>query len=345
MQRATGLRAGWGKSMQRRDFVLGAAALTAAGAARAQDQQRANPLNAAFEYSADRGGAGVIVTRSGITLGERFERNTDTPCPLGTATQAFLPILVGSLARDELLTMDEPVAMTLGDWGAHPLKSTISIRQLVNGTSGMVQATPDMDLMSLLAAEPVSPPGDSFSNDPALYRIFAEVARRKLESSGRGSDIAAYMSGRTLSVIGCAPITFATRPGEAARLDDGATTTASGLRAAGELIQRRGVYRANPLLDSAVVTSAMQGSFAQQRRGVGLWLAQGGAARPNEPVASDLWTMGNRLPIDLACAIGANGARLFVIPSERTVIVRLANSESSREWSDAAFLNLILGRV
>src|SRR5690606_14210126 len=159
---------------------------------------------------------GVILFESyaGVAADHRF--------PVGQGSRAFATLLLASLAQDRLLSLDEPVALTLGDWGAHPIKSTISIRVLMSGASGVAFDRRDnRDLATALALEPRETPGTHFVNDEAPYILLAEIARRKLEAAGREPDPARYLTSRTLAPIGCTPIGWTRAQGGAARFDDG----------------------------------------------------------------------------------------------------------------------------
>jgi hypothetical protein len=252
-------------------------------------------------------------------------------------------MLAASLAGDRLLNLDEPAAMTIGDWGAHPLKSTISLRALLNGTSGLGFGRRDAsDLNTALALEPLDPPGVRFVADAAPYIIFAEVARRKLAAAGREPDPARYLTERTLLPIGCVPIGWARAADGAPRLDDGAAVSARGWAQAGELIRREGVWRAQRLADDSVLREALRGSFAESRAGFGLWLATTARDRTAPDVDSDLWRARSPAPLDLAMAAGDGAQRLYISPSEGLVIVRQSQTlEADANWSDAHFLSLV----
>jgi hypothetical protein len=241
------------------------------------------------------------------------------------------------------MSLDEPAAMTLGDWGAHPVKSTISIRALLSGASGIAfQPGGERSLAAAIALEPIDAPGVRFRNDAAAYLLLAEIARRKLEASGRQPDAARYLTERTLLPIGCVPIGWARGPDGAARFDDGAAVSARGWALAGELIRREGVWRAQQLADDAALREALRGSFAESRAGFGVWLAAPGRTREDLGVDSDLWRAASPAPAELAMAAGDGGQRLYISPTEGLVIVRQSRGlNANAQWSDAQFLSLV----
>ncbi len=331
--------------MDRRAFFLSAAACSAVSASTAQFAHAQTPARfaTAAGYSSQRDGASFLVVRHGVVLAEQYTAgNADTRWPIGMGTRAFLPLLAATLVEDRLMTLDEPVALTLGDWGADPVKSTISIRMLLSGASGLAfERNGPQDVATAIALQPRESPGTTFSDDAATYVLFTEIARRKLESRGREPDPARYLTSRTLLPIGCVPIGWSRGSDGAARFDDGAAVSARGWAQVGELIRREGVWRAQQLANDAALREAMRGSFAEARAGFGLWLAGRGRGRDDFAIQTDLWRTDSAAPLDLAMAAGQGGQRLYIAPTDGLVIVRQARTMTSSSWSDAQFLSLI----
>lgn len=331
--------------MDRRAFLLSAAACTAVSASTAQlaRAQQTQPFATAASYSAQRDGATFIVVRHGIVLAEHYHAGgSDTRWPIGTGTRAFMPLLAATLVKDELMSLDEPVALTLGDWGADPVRREISIRVLISGASGLsFDRNGPHDLATALTLQPRQAPGTQFSDDAAPYVLFSEIARRKLEAHRREPDAARYLTSRTLLPIGCVPIGWARSGDGLARFDDGAAVSARGWAQAGELIRRLGVWRAQQLASADALGEALRGSFAESRAGFGLWLAGRGRTRENFSIDSDLWRASSPAPMDFAMAAGQGGQRLYIAPTDGLVVVRQARSLTSSSWSDAQFLSLI----
>lgn len=332
--------------MDRRAFLFATAACSVVTASSTQlaRAQPAGRFAQALAYSAQRNGAGVLVARHGIVLREDYSGgHADLRHPIGAGARMFAPLLAGSLVEDRLMSLDEPVALTLGDWGAHPVKSTISIRALLSGASGITFGrSRDRTLAAALTLEPVEPPGVRFHGDEAPYLLFTEIARRKLLAAGGESDPARWLTTRTLLPIGCVPIGWARGADGAPRFDDGAAVSARGWAMAGELLRREGVWRAQQLVDENVLREAVRGSFAEARAGFGVWLAAPSRNHEALDVESDLWSGRSPAPPSLVMAAGQAGQRLYISPTEGLVIVRLSrNGEGAGQWSDAQFLSAI----
>lgn len=333
--------------MDRRAFLAAAAACSVVSASSTQIA-RAQPTGRfaqAAAFSAARGGVSFVVVRNGVVLAEDYPNggSADARHQLGAGTKPFAALLAASLVEDRLLSLDEPVAFTLGDWGAHPVKSTISVRMLLSGVSGITFGRErERTLAAALALEPADTPGTRFHDDVAPYILFAEIARRKLNAASREPDPARWLTTRTLLPIGCVPIGWARGQDGAARFDEGAAVSARSWALAGELIRREGVWRAQELADGNAMREAMRGSFAEPRAGFGVWLAAPSRDRNELNVESDLWRAQSPAPADLAMAAGAGGQRLYISPADRIVVVRQTRSTAaSNQWSDAQFLTLV----
>jgi CubicO group peptidase (beta-lactamase class C family) len=330
--------------MDRRAFLSAAAcSVVSASAARTAFAQNPSRFGDAARYSAERGGVTFLVVRHGVVLAEEYtDGNRETRWPIAEGTRSFAPLLAASLVEDRLLSLDELVAQTLGDWGAHPVKNSITVRALLSGTSGLGYGRGQRhDIATAVALEPQDNPGARFIDDAATYVLFSEIAKRKLTTRGVESDPARWLTSRTLLPIGCVPIGW-TRDNDGPRLDTGASVSARGWAQAGELIRREGVWRAQQLADDNALREAVRGSFAESRAGFGLWLAAAGRTRESLSLESDLWSGASPAPTDLAMSAGQGGQRLYFSPSEGVVIVRQSRTLArNAQWSDAQFLSLV----
>lgn len=339
--------------MNRRSFLAGATALAPALATPLESRAQARRFLAAEAYSAERGGVAFLVMRNGVVLSENYlaPGGAEIAYPLGGATKTLAAVLAAAMAQDRMLTLDEPAALTIGDWGLDPAKARITVRQLLNLTSGLAAGRRGAEpptAAEAIAAPVTAEPGQAFVYDDAPYTVFAELAARKLVADGREPDVSRYLQRRVFDPLGVSAEW--TRAGDGALwLGSGAAMTARDLARVGELVRRDGIWRARRTLGQATLEESFRGSFAGPRFGVGWWLAD--ALPPTDAFVtqvSDVWTPDAGIPRDAVMGVGAAGQRICLIPSRSLVVVRLTEGRTAAPasvWSDAVFLRLLLSEA
>lgn len=115
----------------------------------------------------------------------------------------------------------------------------------------------------------------------------------------------------------------------------------------GEFIRLEGRWEDVQVVDSAALEQCFAGSDANPAYGLTWWLRYPVATeqRQASPVLSSEWAdVANSawLPDDLVAACGAGKQRLYVIPSQKMVVVRMGSL--GRGFKDLEFLSRLFGR-
>jgi CubicO group peptidase (beta-lactamase class C family) len=328
--------------------VAAAAALaTPATPAWAQLAGAGDPTcEAGLAYSAARLGAAVLVLKDGKPICEGYYGvgGPDKPMELWSGTKSFAGLMLAAAVQDRLLTLDEKVADTLPEWRDDPQKAQATLRQLLSLTSGLRSKIGEPPTYQAAIAMPLStPPGQVFSYGPAPYQVFGEVMRRKLVAAGQPGDPYLYLKRRILDPIGLSPAQWRRLPNGDALLPQGAVMTVREWAKLGELVRAGGVWKGKALVDRAAFAELFKGSAANPSYGITFWLPAPSAAPDPVSRGNDI-NQAPDLPRDLVMAAGAGDQRLYIIPSRKLVIVRLAqlSREGGPHWSDATFLRLFL---
>ena len=250
------------------------------------------------------------------------------------------------------LDLDERVGATLAEWARDGRKATITLRQLLNFSSGL-DATfslhgdgfADRDAVALRAPL-VGTPGRSFIYGPAGLQVFHEVLKRKL--AGRGETPSEYLERRVLHPLGLGAQRYMADRAGNPLLATGFAMTAAQWARLGTLVLHGG----GPVLHSGLDGIA-RGSGANPMFAQGFWgnrLAGSPSAREVDPEDKlelkwprQDWSrtcLSRSAPGDLIASIGSGGQRLYIIPSMDLVVVRLG---FMTRYSDAAFLRALLG--
>lgn len=336
--------------------LLGALLLSALAFPSAQGSTggEARGFAAASAYSARHGGSALLVLEHGRVRWEEEAGGApwDGRRRIFSGTKGFW-ILAGLRAVQEgLFSLDEPVSQTVKEWRSDPAKRRITVRELLNFTSGLdpgfflhADGLANRNARALFLPL-LARPGQAFLYGPASLQVFHEFLRRRLLP--RQETPTHFLETRVLGPLGL---------GRQRYLEDG---SGNPLLATGFLLRARQwaaigdvlLHHGSPIVRSEILEEALCGSAINSAFGMGFWNNRASAlpearevdveAMLSRPWRSQdwrnacLWRAG---PSDLVAAIGSHGQRLYVIPSRGLIVVRQGFSYS---FSDGDFLSLLL---
>ena len=304
-------------------------------------------VRAAAAYSTAQGGTSILVLQHGQTL---FEQSAREAHKIFSGTKAFWGLAALAAAEDGLLSLDEPVAETIPEWRNDPRKARVTIRQLLDFSSGLepvfrlhANNPGDRDRIAIRAPI-IGSPGSSFIYGPSALQVFHQVLKQKL----RGETPTGYLERRVLRRLGLGSQRYLKDRAGNPLLASGWEMSARQWARLGEVVLANGA----PAVKSGSLAQAWRGSPANRAFGFGWWnnqAAPGGhefdfedALRANWPRQS--WggaALCRDAPSDLVASIGSGRQRLYVIPSMDLVVVRFG---SGARFSDGRFLRLLLAK-
>jgi CubicO group peptidase (beta-lactamase class C family) len=185
------------------------------------------------------------------------------------------------------------------------------------GFGGLGNAVPTYE--RALAAPIKNVPGSTFTYGGVPLQVFGAVLARKLEHCGRTPQ--AYLRERLLDRIGVTIGSWRALKDGTQPLPTGAFLAAREWLTYGRFILDGARANGDALVSSASLAACFTGSTANPRYGLGWWL---------HPIAE---------PPGIVHASGAGGQALYVIPSERAVVVKFGRSAS---YKHDAFLKRLL---
>ncbi|MBI1340570.1 hypothetical protein GC169_10250 [bacterium] len=340
------------------------AAVTAAGPAFTP-----RPLN--FAAAANRafadGARALLIQRDGETLYEDYRGTggATTQEILNSGTKSF-SCGVAALARDHRLFNPDDFAYSgLPYWapgGAAAdaaVKSQIRGRDLIAISHGIPAGVPLGDLGGLDSYQEVLQATSRFAPDrQALYgrpgfQAFAAMFEGRTGGAWTGTDVvggldaARYLDEQVLRVIG-AGVTFNRDQKGKPNFTSGAVTTARDWARYGQLIIDDGRWRGQQLLQPSSVRRCMHYQTpAYLGYGLSFWLNRpvGNSYTPGldaiPTAATDFGGNSGQIlpaaPDDMYVAWGAGNMQMFMIPSERLVIVKFAGSGDQNAFFEALF--------
>lgn len=304
-------------------------------------------VRVAAAYSASHGGKSFLVLQNGQTL---LEQSTREPRKIYSGTKAFWNLAALAAAEDGLLNLDEHVSATITSWRNNPRKAEVTIRQLLDFSSGLEPVfylhnddPGDRDRIAI-EAKIVAGPGSAFIYGPSALQVFHQVLKEKLH----GEAPAHYLERRVLRRLGLGSQRYLKDRAGNPLLAAGWKLSARQWSRLGELVLADGA----PVISASSLGQCWRGSSANRAFSLGWWnnrAAPGGREFDFEEMLVPKWPRQNwsgaclcrDAPGDLVACIGSGYQRLYVIPSMHLVVVRHG---AGGRFSDGHFLRLLLGK-
>ncbi|MDI9410925.1 MAG: serine hydrolase [Bacteroidia bacterium] len=291
----------------------------------------AQAIAKATVYSESKSGRAVLVMKDGVVIAEQYANgwSAERPHPLASGTKSFSGVTAAAAVSDGLITLDELVSDTITEWKTDPRASRITVRELLNLTSGLEPNSELLgrqgygikdlgganDLASRLKSGERAPenwyaaavkvpvtaePGRMFRYGPTHFYAWGEFLTRTLAASSRPERTCwDYMHARVLKPAGLEfPKTrFALDQQGNPNLPGGAHLTAREWAQWGEFVRRGCAVRSGtdatwtPVIDRDALEQCFIGSRANPQYGLTWWLLTG----PDGSVANVGGSEGGRM--------------------------------------------------
>jgi CubicO group peptidase (beta-lactamase class C family) len=317
---------------------LAASLLVAAPAGQSLDAE------AAAAYSDKHGGLAVLVYRDGELEFERYQNGhtADEPQHLFSGTKSFASIAALVAQHEGLLRLDEKVADTITEWRGDARRERITIRHLLDFTSGLENIdgelhsvrTPDK-YAAAIACRGVHEPGVRFRYGSNHLLVFGALLERKLRAASTDErplpkDFVGYFEARVLEPIGCRHASWLRDREGHPLLPYGAFMTAREWAKFGQLVLNGGRWGDAQIVPAEHLAECFAGSDANPVYGLNFWLV-GKQTHRRDPA----------IPEDAVAAAGMYGQKLYIVPSRRLVIVRFGQAGVRAGFADLEFLGAL----
>ncbi len=304
-------------------------------------------VRAAAEYSASHRGSSLLVLEGGKTL---HASSAEEARKIYSGTKAFWCLAALAAEEDGLLSLNDRVADTIPSWQKEARKARVTIRQLLDFSSGLepgfrLHADDPGDRDAIALGLPVvAEPGSAFIYGPSALQVFHALLKAKL----RGQTPHAYLERRVLRRLGLGPQRYLPDRAGNPLLAAGWLLSARQWARLGGLALKNGA----PIVSPSSFAQVARGSAANRAYSLGWWnnrAAPGGREFDFEAMLTPKWPAQDwsracicrAAPSDLLMCVGSRYQRLYVLPSLGVVVVRHGNGG---QFSDAHFLRLLLGK-
>ena len=237
-----------------------------------------------------------------------------------SAGKSLTSTLVGIAQQEGFLDLDDPTSDYLGSgWTSCPTvdEGKITVRHQLTMTSGLDDKTGDADCTDPACLECLAPPGTRWAYHNAPYTLLDQVI-----AGATGTSINAFYNTWLGSKIGAGGFylkvgynnVFFSRPRDMARF--------------GLLIQGKGSWDGAPVLSDTAYYQLMVNTSQDLNKSYGyLWWLNG----KGQHMIPGLQIKFNQdiiptAPDDLIAALGKNDQKVYIVPSEDLVVIRMGNS-------------------
>lgn len=317
--------------------------------------------NRARDYVAARNSSALIIWRDGAIEQEDYFGTTSATTPIVSRSLAkpVTALLIGrAIQQGFIKSLDQPVADFIYEWRYDPLRSRMTIRQVLGMRSGLLSQAVDGgpgDMLYRAYLHPrhdeiiikqyplTDPPGSRYEYSNANGELIAPIIER-----ATGQRYASYLSSALLKPLGAAGgSVWINRPGGMAH--SGCCLMLpprSWLRMAVLLIED-GVWQGRRLLPKGYVTAMRTPDAVNPHYGLGVWVAgpylqRRGYANPALNIGKVLHSE-PYLDRGLYLFDGNSNQVAYIVPSLRLVVLRTgATPPRDKEWDNAFLPNLLI---
>jgi len=318
----------------------------------------ADRIRLAARYSAANRGKSFLVLQRGRVVYEDYPNGfaANQAHKIYSGTKSFWCLAALAAEEEGILRLKDRAADTITEWQGDRLKSRITIRQLLDFSSGLdpyfelhEDGIRDRDRLAVnrrLAAEP----GEAFIYGPCSLQVFHEILKRRL--APRGQTPTHYLENRVLRPLSLGPQRYVADRSGNPLLAAGFLLSARQWAQIGKAVLNESNHVAPP---EAIADGSAHGSRANAAFGLGFWNNNMAARRSAwevdvEAMLHEKWPkqrwrnacLSRSAPSDLVASIGSGAQRLYVVPSQDLVVVRQGGDSA---FSDAEFLRLLFGRA
>jgi len=297
-------------------------------------------FSAAANYSAQHKGLGVVVAINGEIVFEEYHKSytADFCSYIHSGTKGFWGPVTALMIQEGLLQgYDQKVSDILTEWKNIPVKQNITIRQLMELSSGLVNnlqkieghnpEEPDLYTYAAHNASFATKPGERFQYGPVNFYVMGAVMNRVLANAGSAyTNPLEYLEAKLFLPLGIQYEKWVFDKAGNPHLPNGACLTPRNWIKWGQFVLQKGEWEGKQLIRRDLMEALFVPSCANLGYGLFMWLNTrdgfGIVQEMRAPSGSAAGFMYYDGYPDIIGILGAGPNRMYMIPSLNMVIVR-----------------------
>lgn len=318
-------------------------------------------LAAAQAYADEQGSFALIVAKDGRIVHEHYAPGFGPDSKFSTASmhKAVLALAYGAALKAGMLTLEDRLDKHLAEFAERP-EGAITLRQLLqmagglNPPEGDGKAGPSLFVKLMFADDiravagehvQVAPAGTVFSYSNASTQLAGNALEAALKKADAGERYATWLSRVLWAPLGAGDSElWLDRPGGNAHYFCCLQARPRDWLRVGELLRLEGRVGDRQVVDADWVRTIVAPSPLNPNFGMNIWRGS-----PHAPLRGYGLGVALKVPAkepfarnDVIYIDGAGAQRVYVVPSEGLVIVRIG--APAMGWDDSRLVNLVLGQ-
>ena len=304
--------------------------------------------NESYDYA-------ILIWQNGELLVEEYngELSGSTPHPIYSGTKSLAGIMAGLAVRDGLFSFDSTLGELIESWDPDSERGKITIRELLNLTSG-VETAPVASFLNQnrevwLNADMAFERGSTFVYGPTPFYILTMIFVDTFSISP-----VTYLNNELFEPLGLTYPIWELNLFEEnlPNLSFGANYPALQWLQLGAMLANKGTLNGVEILPEEIFNNLITPTTAAPAYGVGFWLNR--EVDPNSTFVGRIpgetgqnvqtRLISDRLPADAFMKSGAFGQKLYMIPSLDLVIVRYGPNFGSG-YNDSEFFERLMKNI
>jgi CubicO group peptidase (beta-lactamase class C family) len=299
-------------------------------------------LNALYPYLASKQTKAFIIIKNGQIVAEKHfgTFTADSNWYWASAGKTMTAFLVGIAQQEGLLNINNRTSQYLGvGWTAASItkENLITVRHQINMTTGLDDEIGNLDCTASSCLQYKADAGSRWAYHNAPYSLLDKV----VESASKMS-YNSYFQQKIRDKIGMNGLWVKTSDGNNVYF-----STARSMARFGLLMLNKGKWNGTAVLSDTAYFNQQVSSSQTLNLSYGYLTWLNGKTSSMVPTSQLVFPMSiiPNAPADMYAALGKNDQKIYVVPSQQLVVIRMGNSAGATQFAVSGFDNELWGKL
>ncbi len=298
-------------------------------------------LNNLYTYLQQKNTKAFIILKNGRIVAEKYfdSFTADSVWYWASAGKTMTAFLVGIAQKEGLLNINNRSSMYLGNnWTALPLakENLITVKHQLTMTTGLDDGVPDDDCTTPACLVFKADAGTRWSYHNGPYTLLEKVVE-----SATGTTYNNYFQQKVRDRIGMNGLWIKSG------YNNVLYSTPRSMARFGLLLLNKGVWSSTNILNDNNYFDAQVSTSQNLNLSYGYLTWLNGKSSYMLPTLQNVFSgsLVPNAPVDMYAALGKNDQKIYVVPSQNLVVIRMGNSAGKSQLALSSFDNELWGKL